>query len=41
MNDLSSYIIEKKISCGLPRARQAANDSAPAMEELEKTRQIS
>jgi hypothetical protein len=36
MNDLLSLINWKKIPCGLPRARQAANDRAPTIEELEK-----
>ena len=36
MNDLSSYVNWKKISCGLPKARRAANDRAPTTEELQK-----
>jgi hypothetical protein len=36
MNDVSSYVNWKKISCGLPKARQAANDRAPTTKELEK-----
>lgn len=28
--------LEKKLSCGLPKARQSANDRAPTAEELEK-----
>jgi hypothetical protein len=40
MNDVSSCVNWNKISCGLPKARQAANDRAPTTEELEKTRRI-
>ena len=36
MNDLSSYVNWKKISCGLPRARQSANDRAPTVDELQR-----
>jgi hypothetical protein len=31
MNDLSSYVNWKKVSCGLPKARKATNDRAPTI----------
>ncbi|MGA9317065.1 MAG: hypothetical protein WBV84_03310, partial [Nitrososphaeraceae archaeon] len=36
MNDVSASINWKKISRGLPRGKQAANDRAPTKEEIQK-----
>jgi hypothetical protein len=36
MNDVSTSINWKKISHGLPRGKQAANDRAPTKEEIQK-----
>jgi hypothetical protein len=36
MNDVSSSINWKRISRGLPRGKQAANDRAPTREEIQK-----